>query len=136
MGLLDSDNPVFVFGGRGSGKTQKLIEFSALTKTPIAVASAQQRIIVRQQARRTGYEIPDPVLFEEASRYISPKRCGLPPLKVSIDELTMCLSRLGYNGIAVTIPAEYITFEQIKEANPSLWEVLRMWWQARKERKQ
>ena len=52
-----------IFGGRGTGKTTKLIEISAEKQIPILCCNDFQRIELMRKATSMGYKIPIPVLL-------------------------------------------------------------------------
>ena len=53
---------VFI-GGRGSGKTISLLEYSSITRTPIVVYSEEQCTQLKNFAKSLCIDIPEPVSF-------------------------------------------------------------------------
>lgn len=126
---------ICIVGQRQSGRTTQLIGLSEETGTPIIVPHAAMRDCIENMAELGGYDIPEPLVFNPACTLRGARSGdGLQP--VLVDELQMFFARSGMRPVAVTLPfsaAEFVFDEdEIKQATPSLFQVLRMWWRCRK----
>lgn len=126
---------IFIVGSRQSGKTQALIELSAQTRIPILVPTSLMRDCIELQAKRRGVSIPKPQVWNPAD---FPPRSNkqMPWRNVYADEMQKYFADREYSFGCATLNLEDVSIETFKEVNPTLRQVLRMWWQARKERKQ
>lgn len=59
---------VYIFGGRRSGKTQKIIELAEVYNAYIIVPNRAMALSVRDQAEKTGHHILFPVTLHEVMR--------------------------------------------------------------------
>lgn len=59
---------VYIFGGRRSGKTQKIIELAEVYNAYIIVPNRAMALSVRDQAKKTGHHILFPVTLHEVMR--------------------------------------------------------------------
>lgn len=126
---------IFIVGHRQSGKTQALIELSEQTDIPILVPTSMMRNCIALQAKRQGRAIPAPQVYKPSD--FPPSRAGQkkPWRNVCADEMQKYFADRHYTSGCVTLNLEDISIETFKEVNPTLRDVLRMWWQARKEHK-
>lgn len=127
---------IFIVGHRQSGKTQALIELSEQTGIPILAPTPMMRDCIAHQAERQGRTIPAPQVYRSAD--FSPSRADRerPWRNVYADEVQKYFAGERYTTGCVTLNLEDVNIETFKESNPTLWQLLRIWWQARKERKQ
>lgn len=56
----------YVIGGRGSGKTTKMIVVSEITGYPIVVSTERQKEHIKAVAERLKCKIPNPMVVKEA----------------------------------------------------------------------
>lgn len=127
---------IFIVGHRQSGKTQALIELSEQTGIPILAPTWMMRESIALQAERQGRTIPAPQVYRPTD--LPPSRADQkkPWRNVYADEVQKYFADRRYTSGCITLSLEDVSIETFKEVNPTLREVLRMWWQARKERKQ
>lgn len=126
---------IFIVGHRQSGKTQALIELSEQTGIPILAPTWMMRDLIAHQAERQGRTIPAPQVYRPADFPPSRADRERPWRNVYADEVQKYFAGLRYTTGCVTLNLEDVSIETFKEVNPTLREVLRMWWQARKERR-
>lgn len=126
---------IFIVGHRQSGKTQALIELSEQTGIPILAPTWMMRDLIAHQAERQGRTIPAPQVYRPADFPPSRVDRERPWRNVYADEVQKYFAGLRYTTGCVTLNLEDVSIETFKEVNPTLREVLRMWWQARKERR-
>lgn len=90
-----------VAGGRGQGKTLKLIQMSEKTNLPILCECEYERKRIKYLSLTSGYKIPEPVLFGEGDAIASPKRVliddGEAMLKRLLSESGFTLCGYAYN---------------------------------------
>lgn len=132
----NEDAVVCIVGDRQTGKTTRLIEISAATGIPIATCNFGIASHIYHQAKRNGYDIPKPLCLNGSSferSYASHYEKGMPVL---VDELQMFFQKANLRPLVVSIPTYAADFRFSESEMPPLFELLRMWWQARKERKQ
>lgn len=126
---------ICIVGQRQSGRTTQLIKLSEETRTPIFVPHAAMRDCIKNMAELGGYDIPEPLVFNP-EHTLQGARSGDDLRPALVDELQMFFARHGARPVAVTLPfsaSEFVFDEDaIKQANPSLFQVLRMWWRCRK----
>lgn len=127
---------IFIVGHRQSGKTQALIELSEQTGIPILTPNHMMRYCIAYQAERQGRTIPAPQVYRSANFPPSRADRERPWRNVYADEVQKYFAGERYTTGCVTLNLEDVSIETFKESNPTLRHVLRMWWQARKERKQ
>lgn len=127
---------IFIVGHRQSGKTQALIELSEQTGIPILAPTWMMRDFIAHQAERQGRTIPAPQVFTSADFPPSRTDRERPWRNVYADEVQKYFAGLRYTTGCVTLNLEDVSIETFKESNLTLRQVLRMWWQARKESKQ
>lgn len=127
---------IFIVGHRQSGKTQALIELSEQTGIPILAPTPMMRYCIELQAKRQGRTIPAPQVFTSADFPPSRADRERPWRNVYADEVQKYFADLRYTTGCVTLDLEDVSIETFKESNPTLRQVLRMWWRARKEREQ
>lgn len=127
---------IFIVGYRQSGKTQALIELSEQTGIPILAPTSMMRDCIELQAKRQGRTIPAPQVYRPADFPPSRTDRKRPWRNVYADEVQNYLAGRRYTTGCVTLNLEDVSIETFKESNPTLRQVLRMWWQARKEREQ
>ena len=127
---------IFIVGYRQSGKTQALIELSEQTGIPILAPTSMMRDCIELQAKRQGRTIPAPQVYRSADFPPSRTDRKRPWRNVYADEVQNYLAGRRYTTGCVTLNLEDVSIETFKESNPTLRQVLRMWWQARKESKQ
>lgn len=126
---------IFIVGHRQSGKTQALIELSEQTGIPILAPTWMMRDCIAHQAERQGRTIPAPQVYRSADFPPSRTDRERPWRNVCADEVQKYFADRRYTSGCVTLNLEDVSIETFKEVNPTLREVLRMWWQARKERR-
>ena len=132
----NEDAVVCIVGDRQTGKTTRLIEISAATGIPIATCNFGIASHIYHQAKRNGYDIPKPLCLNGSSferSYASHYEKGMPVL---VDELQMFFQKANLRPLVVSIPTYAADFRFSESEIPPLFELLHMWWQARKERKQ
>ena len=128
---------IFIVGHRQSGKTQALIELSEQTGIPILAPTWMMRDLIAHQAERQGRTIPAPQVYKPADFPPSQEQDRKNPWRnVCADEMQKYFADRKYTSGYITLNLEDVSIETFKESNPTLRQVLRMWWQARKERKQ
>lgn len=128
---------IFIVGHRQSGKTQALIELSEQTGIPILAPTRMMRDCIELQAERQGRTIPAPQVYKPADfPPIQEQDRKNPWRNVYADEMQKYFADRKYTSGYITLNLEDVSIETFKESNPTLRQVLRMWWQARKERKQ
>lgn len=127
---------IFIVGHRQSGKTQALIELSEQTGIPILAPTWMMRDCIAHQAERQGRTIPAPQVYRPADFPPSRADRERPWRNVYADEVQKYFAGERYTTGCVTLNLEDVSIETFKESNPTLWQLLRMWWQARKEREQ
>lgn len=125
-----------IVGSRQSGKTTQLIKLSAATRVPIMTAHADDSCFIKRIAQLKGYDIPEPLVFNATHTLQGVhSEDGLKP--VLIDEVQMFFNRYGLRPVVMTMPfyaAEFALDERVmKQAKPSLFQLLRMRWRCRKE---
>lgn len=69
----NNDYPICVIGGKGTGKTEKLIELAAKDFSYIVVRNKVVARSITGRARKMGVNIPFPLTYEE---FIKGKFCG------------------------------------------------------------
>ena len=127
---------IFIVGHRQSGKTQALIELSEQTGIPILAPTSMMRDSIALQAKRQGRAIPAPQVYKPSDFPPSRADQKKPWRNVYADEMQKYFADRHYTSGFITLGLEDVSIETFKEVNPTLREVLRMWWQARKESKQ
>lgn len=127
---------IFIVGHRQSGKTQALIELSEQTGIPILAPTWMMRDCIAHQAERQGRTIPAPQVYRPADFPPSRADRERPWRNVYADEVQKYFAGLRYTTGCVTLNLEDVSIETFEESNLTLRQVLRMWWQARKESKQ
>lgn len=133
--MTNEDAVVCIVGDRQTGKTTKLIEISAATGIPIVTRNLGIASHIYHQAKRNGYDIPKPLCLNESSfecPYTPHYEKGMPVL---VDELQMFFQKANLRPLVVSIPTYAADFRFSESEIPPLFELLRMWWRARKERK-
>lgn len=125
-----------IVGSRQSGKTMQLIKLSEETGIPIITSNVTMRNFIKDMATRAGYDIPAPLVLRDASR-LPRQQSGYRPQPVLVDDVHKFFDRCGLRPVVMTLPFNAVEFffdkSVIKQANPSLFQVLRMWWRCKKE---
>lgn len=88
-------------GGRGSGKTYALVNYSHQTGCPIMTRSRRNKEYIQMMADQLGLTIPEPIVFRSKQ---DTRGKLLPTDKVLVDDLDGWLSDIvsDYFGSAVT----------------------------------
>lgn len=91
---------------------------------------------IKDMAARAGYDIPAPLVLRDASR-LPRQQSGYRPQPVLVDDVHKFFDRYGLRPVVMTLPFNAVEFffdkSVIKQANPSLFQVLRTWWRCKKE---
>lgn len=124
-----------IVGQRQSGKTTQLIKLSEETGIPIITSNVIMRDFIKDMAKREGYDIPAPLVLRDVSR-LPRRQSGYMPQPVLVDDVHKFFDRYGLRPVVMTLPfsaAEFF-FEKsvMKQASPSLFQVLTMWWRCRR----
>ena len=93
----------YVIGGRGSGKTTKLIKMSAETGYPIVVTDSIRREDLLSLAKTLNFKIPLPITYIEwmNQSYLFPYRMREDRIKdVYIDNVDDLLTQI-FNGVSI-----------------------------------
>ena len=124
---------ICIVGTRGSGKTAKLLKFSADSGTPIAVRDSNRATSIRMLMEKLDIDAPDPVVIgngvyggrPSCSLAMECGKDGLTP--VLVDGLESFFGAMGLRADVVTVNADAlnIDFELAAKANPSLLNYLR-----------
>lgn len=99
-------------------------------------AHADDPCFIKCIAQLKGYDIPEPLVFN-ATHALQGVHSEDSLKPVLIDEVQMFFNRYGLRPVVMTMPfyaAEFVLDERVmKQAKPSLFQLLRMWWRCRKE---
>ena len=82
----------FIHGGRGTGKTTILIVQSAMSGIPIMTTNYHRIAIYKDQAKRMGLKIPEPILWKGKQ-----EACGYDIKQVFIDDGEQFINHLLLN---------------------------------------
>lgn len=99
-----------IAGGRGQGKTLKLIQKSEETNLPILCRCEYERKRIKYLSLTNGYKIPEPVLFGEGDAAV-PKRVLIDDYEATVKEL---LSEKGFTLCGYTYNTDDFFREVIK----------------------
>lgn len=124
---------ICIVGTRGSGKTAKLLKFSADSGIPIAVRDSNRATSIRMLMEKLDIDAPDPVVIGNGVYGGRPScslamKCGKDGLTpVLVDGLESFFGAMGLRADVVTVNADAlnIDFELAAKANPSLLNYLR-----------
>lgn len=124
---------ICIVGTRGSGKTAKLLKFSADSGIPIAVHDSNRATSLRMLIDMLDIDAPDPVVIGNGvyggrPSYSLAMECGKDGLApVLVDGLESFFGAMGLRADVVTVNADAlnIDFELAAKANPSLLNYLR-----------
>lgn len=114
----------------------QLIKLSEETRIPIITSNVTMRNFIKDMAARAGYDIPAPLVLRGVSR-LPRQQSGYRPQPVLVDDVHKFFDRYGLRPVVMTLPFNAVEFlfdkSVIKQANPSLFQVLRTWWRCKKE---
>lgn len=123
---------ICIVGDRQTGKTTKLIELSAATKIPILAPNRRMADYIDLTVHRMGKDAPRALCM--GPKTFARGRARREAQVVLVDEVSMFFQLNGYNPVIATCnAADFKEFSWILP-EPTMRDVLGMWWRGLKRR--